>query len=43
VIEVVKENEEKLKNIIIKAIEILPKERECRCARALEGAKVNAK
>jgi 5'-methylthioadenosine phosphorylase len=40
VVEVVRENEEKIKKIIASAIEKIPKERKCGCSKALEGAKM---
>ena len=40
VIEVVKQNEATLKNIILRAIELIPEHRHCPCASALDEAKV---
>ncbi len=40
VVDIVKENEENLKKIIIRALEYIPEERKCPCKNALEGAKL---
>ncbi|WP_456475638.1 S-methyl-5'-thioadenosine phosphorylase [Candidatus Pyrohabitans sp.] len=40
VIEVVKQNEEKLKRLILEAVKLIPEERRCPCAHALEEARV---
>lgn len=38
--EIVQQNQEKLKQIIIEAIKKIPKERRCKCKHALEGARM---
>jgi 5'-methylthioadenosine phosphorylase len=40
VIEVVKQNEEKLKKLILEAVKLIPEERRCGCAHALDEARV---